>query len=309
MRRFALVIAAAAAVTAALNATPAFAQAVRTFVSGHGTDSGTCGVGSPCRTFAYALTQTAAGGEITVLDSAGYGTVTIAQSLTITNPGGVEAGITATSNGNAITIDTAMPASITLRGLTLEGGGVGTNGIDVNSVVPLNTSSTLEIIGCVVKDFSNGIAVAPGSSGNTGANPMMNVLIADSYLLNNSSNGVQLQTPSVTAMFALVERTTMINNAVGIDIAKIVGTTSVALVDVRAAGNGTGVNNGGDVSMKNSVIVFSHATFDVLNNGDMALFNNNLIGSLDNQTPQAYSDGTNAILFLAGNALTKEALQ
>ncbi|MDQ6701827.1 MAG: hypothetical protein M3Z96_01330 [Pseudomonadota bacterium] len=42
----------------------------RTFVSGKGTDSGACALAAPCRTFAFALTQTAAGGEIDVLDPA-----------------------------------------------------------------------------------------------------------------------------------------------------------------------------------------------------------------------------------------------
>jgi hypothetical protein len=65
-----------------LSAVPAHA-ATRTFVSGTGTDSGTCGRAKPCRTFAFALTQTAAGGEIDVLDPAGYGTVTIAKPICI----------------------------------------------------------------------------------------------------------------------------------------------------------------------------------------------------------------------------------
>ena len=84
------------------------AQASRTFVSGYGADTGACGITAPFRSFAYAAPQTASGGEITVLDSAGYGTVTITGSLTITNPGGVEAGITVTS-GNAITIAATAP--------------------------------------------------------------------------------------------------------------------------------------------------------------------------------------------------------
>src|SRR5580658_5850422 len=106
MRREFYIAATSLVLALGLNATPGFAQAVRTFGSGHGTDSGTCGVGSPCRTFAFAATQTAAAGEIVVLDSAGYGAVTITQSLTITNPGGVEAGVTAPSGGDAITINT-----------------------------------------------------------------------------------------------------------------------------------------------------------------------------------------------------------
>src|SRR5262249_54412423 len=92
-------ITAAATVAALLTvAGQAQAQANRTFVSGQGSDSNPCSLAAPCRSFAGALAQTNAGGEITVLDSAGYGTVTINKSVTITNPGGVEAGVTTTSN-------------------------------------------------------------------------------------------------------------------------------------------------------------------------------------------------------------------
>jgi len=59
----------------------------RTWVSGKGTDSGGCPVTAPCKTFAFALTQTAAGGEIDVLDPGGYGAVTITKSTSIVNDG------------------------------------------------------------------------------------------------------------------------------------------------------------------------------------------------------------------------------
>jgi Uma2 family endonuclease len=49
-------------------------------VSGSGTDSGTCTLAAPCRTFLYAVTQTPDHGEIAVLNTAGYGEVTITQS-------------------------------------------------------------------------------------------------------------------------------------------------------------------------------------------------------------------------------------
>ena len=70
-----------------LSAAPAQAGPNRTWVSGTGTDSGACTRAAPCRTFAFALTQTAAGGEIDVLDPAGYGTVTITKAISIVNDG------------------------------------------------------------------------------------------------------------------------------------------------------------------------------------------------------------------------------
>jgi hypothetical protein len=51
-----------------LSGSLAFGASNRTWVSGTGTDSGTCPRTAACATFAYALGQTNAGGEIDVLD-------------------------------------------------------------------------------------------------------------------------------------------------------------------------------------------------------------------------------------------------
>src|ERR1700722_3110868 len=107
---------AALVLAAAFFAHPADAQAVRTFVSGHGTDTGICGVGAPCRTFAYAITQTSVGGEIVVLDSAGYGCgLTIAQSVSIIAPPGISGRMTC-SNTTAITVN-GSGINVNLEGL------------------------------------------------------------------------------------------------------------------------------------------------------------------------------------------------
>src|SRR6478609_1856202 len=67
----------------ALTAAPAQAQATRTWVSGVGDDVNPCSRTAPCKTFAGAISKTAAGGEINCLDPGGYGTVTITKSITI----------------------------------------------------------------------------------------------------------------------------------------------------------------------------------------------------------------------------------
>src|SRR5215472_15085253 len=73
--------------------TGAMGQVQRTFVSVSGSDGNTCTRTAPCRTLAQAISQTNAGGEVVVLDSAGYGSVTISKSITVTAPAGVYAGI------------------------------------------------------------------------------------------------------------------------------------------------------------------------------------------------------------------------
>src|SRR5437867_994768 len=112
-----------------LIAASAQATSLRTFVASTGLDTNPCSRTSPCRSFAAALVETAPSGEIIVLDSAGYGPVTINQSVTIVSPPGVYAGITATS-GNGITISgTTQNDVVVIRGLTINGGGTGNAGI------------------------------------------------------------------------------------------------------------------------------------------------------------------------------------
>ena len=52
------------------------AQATRTWVSGVGDDANPCSRTAPCKTWAGAISKTAAGGEIDALDPGGFGTVT-----------------------------------------------------------------------------------------------------------------------------------------------------------------------------------------------------------------------------------------
>jgi hypothetical protein len=116
-----------------MSATPAQAQATRTFVSAQsGSDSNPCSRSLPCRTFAFAITLTNAGGEINTLDPGGYGTVTITKSISIVSPLG-EAGVLVPSGGTGITISAGANDTINLRGLIIEGGSLGAVGIKFNS--------------------------------------------------------------------------------------------------------------------------------------------------------------------------------
>src|SRR5262252_2033674 len=104
MKRISLLSCTALA-TMLTSTTGAYALANRTFVSGSGNDANPCSLAAPCRSFAGALAQTSPGGEIAVLDTAGYGAVTIGKAVSIVNEEGVEAGVTATGGADAITIN------------------------------------------------------------------------------------------------------------------------------------------------------------------------------------------------------------
>lgn len=312
MRPF--IIAAATVAVLLTAAGQAEAQNNRSFVSGHGADSNPCNLAGPCRTFQQAITQTNAGGEIVVLDSAGYGPLTITQSVTITNPGGVEAGITATGpNQIAILINPSSSSVVTLRGLTLEGGGTGLDGIVLSS----RTQGTLNIIDCVVKDFTNvGILLTPFNSTLTTVFP--NVLITNSLVLNNKGSGIEVfPADGNTHLSYSIDHTTVTFNGTSGDDAGILVNQSLGLLtgtisSVQAHGNNIGINfigtNAGilEALIKNSVLTYNSIS-DLTNNSShfsVYLFAN-LIRTLSN-AQQINSDGSNDIVLpVQGNALTQ----
>src|SRR5262249_25616577 len=123
----------------------------RTFVSAqHGSDSNPCSVTSPCRTFAAAIAAVAAGGEVIVLDSGGYGAFTVSKAVTVEAPAGVYAGISQAS-GDGIDVFAGCCDVVVLRGLTLYGYGAGGKGIYFAS------GGSLYIEDCVINGFPEGI--------------------------------------------------------------------------------------------------------------------------------------------------------
>ena len=189
---------------------PAHARA-RVFVASSGNDANPCTFGSPCKTFQVAISAVDAGGEVTAIDSAGFGPIIINKSVTITSPLGVEAGIVPTSGANAINIAALSTDKVTLRGLTIDGANSGLNGIGVSSV------GVLEIDGCVIRNFTeHGISYTPGNAttlvihntvtslnGGEGVfiNPgdALKATIDNVVATNNQSDGILISGPATTA--------------------------------------------------------------------------------------------------------------
>jgi hypothetical protein len=148
MKHTAIFVAVGLALAGALPAASAQAQAARTFVSPTGNDANNCSLVAPCRFFQAAFAQTNAGGEIAVLGTAGYNngaTFTINKAISIVNPGGFEAGIAVPSGGVGILINAGVSDAVSLRGLTIEGGGIGATGIHFTS------GKSLTVENCVIR--------------------------------------------------------------------------------------------------------------------------------------------------------------
>lgn len=130
------------------------------YIASYGSDASDGARGSPKRNFQPALNAVSEGGEIVILDTAGYGLLSITKDVTITCPPGVTGLVSASGNvAGAIIID-APGASVSLRGLTIENLGNAARGIGVVNV------GTLSVTDCVIQGFTFfGIDFSPASSG------------------------------------------------------------------------------------------------------------------------------------------------
>ena len=149
------------------------AASQRTFVASTGNDTHACSLPQPCRTFAAAIARTSPFGEVIVLDSAGYGAVTINKSVSIIAAPGVYAGVSVfTSDG--ITVD-APGAVVALRGLSIngQGGAIGIN---------LQHAARLYVESCVISGM--------GSNGILHAAPNAELSVLDTIVRNTLGTGI-----------------------------------------------------------------------------------------------------------------------
>ena len=165
-------------------------QRARAFVSIHGNDSNPCTALSPCKTFQAAHDAVLAGGEISVLDTGGYGTLTITKALSIVAVG-VEASIAIPSGGTGIIISAGASDAVNLRGLTIDGSGIGGSGIAFLS------GKSLVIDNCVVRNLqSSGIAVVPTASAT--------IAVSKTLVADNGGHGIFVQPISDASTFGIV---------------------------------------------------------------------------------------------------------
>ena len=190
-----------------LSAAQAHALNTRTWISGKETDAAGCGpIATPCRTLQFAHDQTSSGGEIDVLDSAGYGSVIITKGISVVGDG-VIAGILAGAGANAITINAGASDKILLRGLTIEGAGVGLNGIIFNS------GGGVDVANSVVQNFmSYGILAQP-----TSGSPA--IVVTNTDISHNGATGFQYLPPSGNPTASIIiDRVKAVDNSYGVII-------------------------------------------------------------------------------------------
>jgi len=201
---------AAFATAAMLFTAPASAQATRTWVSGVGDDANPCSRTAPCKTFAGAISKTAASGEIDCLDPGGFGALTITKAMTILCDAVSNGGVLV-SGTNGITVAAGAADVIVLSGLDFEGiaptSGPGLDGIR------FNTGAALFVRNCTIRDFSqNGINFAPGGVSSLYVN---NVMIHNSGF-SGTFAGIQLRPTGTGQASAAINNVQLTSNGIGI---------------------------------------------------------------------------------------------
>ena len=182
----------------------AHAQLTKIFVASYGNDANDGSRGAPKRNFQAAHDAVASGGQVVVLDTAGYGALNIGKSLSVTVPPGVNGFITVSGNANGINITNAGSASISLRGLIIEGGGANGTGHGIHA----HTVGTLTLEDCTIRNFFSGVYLdAP-------ANPR---LLARGVVVRDCFHGFDLENSSnASTMSATVTDCTVSNVASGV---------------------------------------------------------------------------------------------
>jgi hypothetical protein len=248
----------ATALTCSLGSAPAHARA-RVFVASYGSDSNPCTFLSPCKTFQQAVNVVDAGGEVTAIDSAGFGPISITKAVTITSPDGVEAGIVPVASGTAIEISAGSTDVINLRGLTMAGGHTASDGIRIDG------AGTVNVQNCVIKDFNNrGIEAIPSGavvinvsdtifSGmalqgffvlGSGTGSAVVSLNRDQFL-GNVQAGADFDTESTTGTIkAMIANSYFTGNSVGVFAfsASGKGPLAITITNSQLFSNGTGID-------------------------------------------------------------------
>jgi hypothetical protein len=210
-------IAATMVALALVGSSAAYAQATRTWVSGVGDDANPCSRTAPCKTFAGAISKTAAGGEISVLDPGGFGGVTITKSITI-NGTGTLAGILVGAGANGVIINAGAADVVTLRNISIHGVGATLDGIrfiagntlivdrvDISGIaqdsLDVESASSLKVVvsNSTIRGGATGIQVTGPSR-----------VEVDNTSIRNAATGIDAQAGSVNVTNSVFSANTFI---------------------------------------------------------------------------------------------------
>jgi hypothetical protein len=286
------VLAIAVLSTAALHA-----QATRTWVSGVGDDVNPCSRTAPCKTFAGAISKTAAGGEISVLDPGGFGAVTITKSISIIADGSEGSILAAATNG--IIINAAANDVVHIRGLMIEGALTGLNGIRFLAGGSLHIEKTL-IRGFNASTAGNGHGINFAPSGAS------KLFLDEVTVANNGTGtnggGILIKPTGTGSATAVIKNSNIDRNIFGIKVeAGGAGAVKLEIVDSATTQSGfSGLTANGTLGP--AQIFASRVTTS--NNGTTGVQANGSLATVRISDCTIYNNGIGLQVSAAGQIIT-----
>jgi hypothetical protein len=258
----------------------------RTFVSSTGVDTNPCTIAAPCATFAAAYAAVASGGVVAALDPGKYGPLAITGPVSIDGNGW--SAITAPTFLSGITVNAGSADKVFLRGLTVDGGGTGGMGLNVQSV------GTIDITDCAFRNL-NGDGIFSDSAN------VVEMTVSNVYV-SNAGTGLYLTTttaPNTGFFSGTFDRLTVTDNsAAGMQVGAVAATSSVTIANSVFSNNQSALIIGGQGINTTTVNLIK------------TIFNNNTttmsVGSHSNVTLSKVNDtgSTNSIDFISSTSVT-----
>jgi hypothetical protein len=262
-----------------------------------GDDVNPCSRTAPCKTFAGAISKTAAGGEINVIDPGGFGAVTITKSITINGDGALAGIVVAGTNG--IVIAAGVNDTVTLRNLDINGL-AGTPSPGLNGV-QFNSGGALIIEDCKIFGFSQNAININANTAST-----VRVMVTNTTA-SNSLGGIVARNASTGRVTVTAQRVSLLkNSSVGFKADGTGGTAAIilAISDSVIAGNGTGVYSAGGPgnpgiqvtrstvanNVTNGVLADGNAQSIVLVSGSLITGNGTGVATAGGATTATYKD-------------------
>jgi hypothetical protein len=278
-------------------------QATRTWVSGVGDDVNPCSRTAPCKTFAGAISKTAAGGEIDALDPAGFGALTITKSITVDGGPTYSAGILAAGVNGIVVNDSATgtPGTIIviLRNLSINGANTGLIGVNIIA------GKSVSVENCAISGFKAGTARGISDTRST-SGATAHLFVKDTYIRNNLGSGIAVVPGAALALLNVsVDNCHIVDNgtsvasgfvAVGANVKAMISRTEtsrnqtfgiageagakISIDHCMVAFNGVGVDANGattEIRMSNTSVTRNVGNGLGLSGGAIRSYGNNML--------------------------------
>jgi hypothetical protein len=240
-----------------LPASSAQAQATRTWVSGVGDDVNPCSRTAPCKTFAGAISKTAAAGEINCLDPGGFGAVTITKSISIDCSEVFASVLVSGTNGIVIS---GAGIKVVLRNLDIQGIGTGINGVSVLA------AAEVIIDHCRIAEFTSAAIRVAGGSDMLGQ-------ILDTTIIQVPS-GIVVGTSSGTANFSV--KNARIDNTSSAAVQTVAGGNVSVVESLITNASGSALVSGAAMYVAGSMIDKTGVAFNAGAGATMFVSNNDV---------------------------------